>query len=283
MRSYAQNFEDVILNRIFPNERQGFYVDIGAMHPVNDSVTNWFYQNGWRGVNVEPNPIAYQEFTKLRDRDVNLQVVVSERKGQVHLKACQDPTAPEFGLSTVHEEPRDAIQSVGMGNYQSIPVSSISLNDLHTEHNVPKNYEFLKIDVEGSEYNILSVADFSQWRPKVVLVEATKPLSREENYQSWEPFLLNQNYRFFYFDGLNRFYLSDDFYEAHKHLAVPPNVFDEFELHRYLVHIEELSEIVQQNDSIVRGLKKSLDAIEMSFSYRLGRWITYPIRKILGR
>ena len=52
--SYAQNFEDVILWRAFKNLQNGFYVDVGANDPINDSVTQAFYEKGWRGINIEP-------------------------------------------------------------------------------------------------------------------------------------------------------------------------------------------------------------------------------------
>jgi len=53
--SYAQNFEDVMLARVFHGRKNGFYVDVGAADPINLSVTKWFYDLGWSGINVEPN------------------------------------------------------------------------------------------------------------------------------------------------------------------------------------------------------------------------------------
>jgi hypothetical protein len=62
-KSYSQEGEDMILNRIFEGKCQGFYVDIGAHHPRRFSNTYFFYKHGWTGINVEPNPDVVRIFT----------------------------------------------------------------------------------------------------------------------------------------------------------------------------------------------------------------------------
>ena len=74
--SYAQNLEDVILYRTLKNVECGFYIDVGAQHPVIDSVTNAFYECGWHGINVEPNPEYFQLLQKNRSKDINLNMAV---------------------------------------------------------------------------------------------------------------------------------------------------------------------------------------------------------------
>src|SRR5947208_10141555 len=76
MLSYAQNAEDVVLERVFADLEEGFYVDVGASAPVDDSVTFHFYDRGWRGVNVEPDPQDYEQLAALRPRDANLRAAV---------------------------------------------------------------------------------------------------------------------------------------------------------------------------------------------------------------
>ena len=81
MISYAQNQEDVLLSRLFPPGRPGFYIDVGANDPVVDSVTKHFYDMGWRGINVEPAAQPFERLLQLRDRDVNLNVGLSDKNG----------------------------------------------------------------------------------------------------------------------------------------------------------------------------------------------------------
>src|SRR5690349_18172580 len=79
MISYAQSFEDVLLNRAFRDRSSGFYIDIGAMDPVLTSVTKTFYDRGWHGINIEPAPTFHQKLMRDRTRDINLDVAVGER------------------------------------------------------------------------------------------------------------------------------------------------------------------------------------------------------------
>lgn len=81
MVSYTPNFEDVLLRRCFPDVKDGFYVDIGAFDPTLSSVTKWFYDNGWTGVNVEPGPI-FEEIERSRPRDINIRAAVTDRVGE---------------------------------------------------------------------------------------------------------------------------------------------------------------------------------------------------------
>ena len=85
MLSYAQNAEDVVLERAFADVEEGFYVDVGASAPVDDSVTFHFYERGWHGVNVEPDPDDYERLVARASRDVNLRAAVGSRQGAARL------------------------------------------------------------------------------------------------------------------------------------------------------------------------------------------------------
>src|SRR6267142_4363248 len=80
--SYAQNFEDVMLNRVFCGRNKGFYVDVGAADPITLSVTKWFYDLGWSGINIEPHPEFYQRLVAMRPKDVNLNCGAGARRGE---------------------------------------------------------------------------------------------------------------------------------------------------------------------------------------------------------
>src|SRR5580692_1079228 len=83
MTSYAANFEDVLLHRAFRGQRSGFYIDVGAYEPVDDSITNHFYENGWSGINIEPNPAPFGRLRAARGRDKNLNIGLSNREGRL--------------------------------------------------------------------------------------------------------------------------------------------------------------------------------------------------------
>ena len=72
MKSFAQNFEDVILWRAFRNVDNGFYIDLGAGDPISDSVSHWFYRAGWTGIDVEPNSVYFEKLAASRSRNLVL-------------------------------------------------------------------------------------------------------------------------------------------------------------------------------------------------------------------
>ena len=93
--SYAQNFEDVMLWRALKHIEKGFYVDVGAQHPVIDSVSKAFYERGWRGIHIEPVPQYAELLRKDRPDETVLQVALGDAEGTLELNVI-----PETGLST---------------------------------------------------------------------------------------------------------------------------------------------------------------------------------------
>src|SRR5690606_19442183 len=90
MISFAQNYEDVILERIFRDKERGFYVDVGACHPVYESVTHHFHLRGWRGVKIEPQPQLFQELRNERPQDINLNLCAGSNPGRARLYLTRD-------------------------------------------------------------------------------------------------------------------------------------------------------------------------------------------------
>jgi hypothetical protein len=94
---------------------------------------------------------------------------------------------------------------------------------------------FLKVDVEGFEADVLRGMDFSICRPWIVVVEAIMPNSRDSNHAAWEALVTDHQYRFVWFDGLNRYYVAEEHAELAQHLQLQPNVFDDYLTH----HLEK--------------------------------------------
>src|SRR3546814_6048313 len=79
--SYSQNQEDIILWRALCHVTEGFYIDVGANDPIDDSVTKLFYDRGWNGINIEPDPVYFAKLTEERPRDHNLSCAAGELDG----------------------------------------------------------------------------------------------------------------------------------------------------------------------------------------------------------
>lgn len=235
MVSYAQNAEDVVLARAFTGFHDGYYVDVGAGHPVLDSTTKHFYDLGWHGINVEPLVEEIELFTKHRPRDVNLEIALSDRPGTTLFFAGP----PEnLGSSTLDEALVASYRQRGEV-FEERTVVLATLQSVLEEH-AERPIDLLKIDVEGHEELVLRGIDLSAWRPRVVMVEATHPNSQVASHEAWEPLLVSHGYEVTLFDGLNRFYVRDEDRETlAPALSVPANVFDDYVPFRFWSEIEE--------------------------------------------
>jgi FkbM family methyltransferase len=219
--SYAQNFEDVMLWRCFGDRNQGFYIDIGAEDPVMDSVTKAFYDSGWTGLNIEPSEFAFMRLKDQRPADINLQIVVAEEENFVDFWTVED-TGLSTGIESYAEKHRAAGKIISKSKQKTESLRNIC------HQFVSQKIDFMKIDVEGFERQVLLGADFVNYRPSLILVESTEPNSRFETHENWENILIQNDYFFCYADGLNRFYLSQEESDLKKHFKYPPNIFDDF-------------------------------------------------------
>jgi len=204
MLSYAQNMEDVVLARIFEGQPEGFYIDVGGGHAVADNVTFHFYLQGWRGIVVEPQESLRALYRRVRPRDVLIGALAGREEGVLELFEA----AGLHGLSTASPVHAAAAERAGVGGRRvQKPVTTLA--KLCADH-APAKIDVLKIDVEGHEAEVLAGADFSRYRPRVVLVEAIEPLTMADAAQRFEPLLLEQGYCFAFFDNLNRWYVAQE-------------------------------------------------------------------------
>jgi FkbM family methyltransferase len=217
MISYAQNAEDVLLNRLFPPGHRGFYIDVGAAHPTSHSVTRHFYDQGWRGINIEPEPDFFAQIVRERSGDRNLNVAVSNAPGRQVLHISNSSR----GESTLSPEQAERLRDRGHP-IVSHEVEVVTLNEI-LERELPEATEidFLKIDVEAQELAVLQGCDFSRWRPKVLVIEADKD-------RSWEPLVLEAGYLFAIDDGINRFYVRHEDSALLPKLQKPANWCDSY-------------------------------------------------------
>ncbi len=223
--SYAQNFEDVMLWRALGDRPEGFWIDVGAADPDFFSVTRAFSERGWRGINIEPTEAPFARLQAARPNEVNLNVALGAKPGRLTFYQCEDATLSSLD-ATVAARNRANGRAV---RERMIEVTTLA--EVCRQH-APSDIHFLKIDVEGAEAQVLAGANFEEFRPWIVVVEATLPMSQIDASTAWEPALLAARYRLAWFDGLNRFYLADERWDALSgHFHTPPNVFDGFILH----------------------------------------------------
>lgn len=253
--SYAQNHEDILLNRVFAGRDDGFYIDVGACHPVFHSVTKFFYERGWRGVNVEPIPRIFDVLAADRPRDVNLPIGLSNREGTLLFHEVP----AELGSSTFSSQQAADLRHRGLDLVgHQIPVTTLARV---CEEYAPETIDFLKIDVESHEREVLEGADWSRFRPRVVLIEATRPSTPIPCHDEWESLLLSADYLFAFFDGLNRYYVRAEDRELLPLLTVPPNIFDNFESYEHHDQVLHLQNQVEHRRQELEQHQRELERV----------------------
>ena len=167
---YSQEGEDLILNRIFNDKNNGFYVDVGAHHPVRFSNTFFFYKKGWNGINIDAMPGSMKYFNKYRPRDINIEMGVGIEKNKSIFYQFNDPALNTF----------DSKEALLKQNYsykleKKVYLYQDRLENILDQH-LPKNQiiDFLTIDVEGKDKEVLLSNNWNKYRPNYVLVETLR-------------------------------------------------------------------------------------------------------------
>lgn len=237
--SYAQNFEDLMLFRALKGIEHGFYIDIGAGHPTENSVTHAFYRMGWKGINVEPVDSFYNELCNARPNDINIKKAISSYIGTIELNLSTDS-----GLSTINNDFADLHRKSGF-HFERVTVPCTTLDDICAEFGV-QTVHFLKIDVEGSEEHVIEGFSFDRVRPWILVIESTIPSTAIGNSDRWEKKVIDKDYRFAYFDGLNKFYIAREQLELEKFFKTPPNIFDGAITHAFFESQQNLHAIQEE-------------------------------------
>lgn len=173
--SFSQWGEDMILEQLFLNPKQstrrtrpGWYVDLGCYHPIQYSNTLMLNLRGWSGINVDADADAIALFNKMRPRDINIHSGISQ--------ATEDATFYKFevnAVSTISPAQAELWQSEkGWRLQEKQQVSTLTVNDLLERH-LPKgrHIDFLNIDLEGVDRDVIATLDLEKYAPTVIAIE----------------------------------------------------------------------------------------------------------------
>ena len=208
LKSYSQEGEDMILTRLFGDKSKGIYVDVGAHHPRRFSNTFIFYRKGWNGINIDAMPGSMKIFNRERPRDVNLEVAISNQ--------MESLTYFQFNESALNGFCEEL--SMSRDGYKSYKVIAKTTIEAYPLSDILERYldkkcliDFLSVDVEGLDLQVLQSNNWLKFRPKVVLVEilntSIHSIQNEPVYQ----FLTNKNY-YLYSKSVNTcLFVSKDF------------------------------------------------------------------------
>ncbi len=165
---YSQEGEDIILSEFFPNKTDGFYVDVGAHHPMRFSNTHMFYKKGWRGINIDAMPGSMKAFERKRPRDINLEIGVSGKEGEMTFYMFDDPALNGFSMEISKDRDKNSnFEIIEERKIKTYPLSKILDKYLPKDQKI----DFMSIDVEGLDMIVLESNDWKRYSPRYLLVE----------------------------------------------------------------------------------------------------------------
>ena len=160
---------DLIITKLLNSKNKGIYIDVGCHHPFLNNHSYLLYKSGWEGINIDIDYNSIDMFNFFRKSDVNIQTAVTDHKGKVdlffyHNRAAKNTISKEFGSDAKVQK----------------KINSDTLNNI-IENSKFKNskIDFVSIDVEGNEINVLNGFNLKKYKPKLILLEFILPNKKE--------------------------------------------------------------------------------------------------------
>tara|TARA_B100001027_G_C16258317_1_gene328097 strand:- start:539 stop:1237 length:699 start_codon:yes stop_codon:yes gene_type:complete len=148
--------EDIFVRRFFKKTSKGFYVDVGAYHPIKGSLTYDLYKNNWTGMNIDLSKISIDLFKISRPKDINLRNAITDFDGKTF-----------FYESSPINQQNSLIENY---NAEKIEIDCYKLNSILENHKIQK-VDYLNIDAEGNDFKVISTFDFKKYKPSLVSIE----------------------------------------------------------------------------------------------------------------
>ena len=193
---YGEFAEDVFIDRIFRKVKKGIYVDVGCYHPFKGSLTFRLFNRGWNGINIDISKTSIDLFKISRNKDKNLNLAITDYDGDVFY----------YENSPINQQ-NSIIKS--NDKQSKIKIKCNKLTTVLIENNI-KNFDYLNIDVEGAELNVIRGLNFDKFFPKLISIENNDLLIKD--YMESEVFkiLSNNNYVFINKIGVTNFFIKKD-------------------------------------------------------------------------
>ncbi len=192
-KSYSQEGEDMILRRVFEKAGKGFYVDVGAHHPKRFSNTYYFYKHGWQGLNIDARPGSMDDFKRLRHRDINIEAAIAGERKELTYYMFDEPALNTFD--------KDLAEARNGGGYRIINTKRMQTRRLDEVLALylpaAQVIDFMSIDVEGLDLEVLQSNDWDLFRPRFILVENSKTDLQELHLDEIYRFLADKHYAVF--------------------------------------------------------------------------------------
>ena len=198
--SYSQNQEDLFIDDYFKNCKNGFYVDIGCYHPIRYNNTALLFNRGWKGVNIDMNQTSIDLFNIIRKKDINICAAISNANKEV-TQFTDHPFSP---VNTIDKNFSKAIsKKLSTKNFLEKKIFTYTFDYIIKKNKTKINtIDFLNIDVESHDFEVLQSIDLFNFKPKIICIEIENPLDNS-NYKKIKNYLQRYNYYLIKKIGLN--------------------------------------------------------------------------------
>lgn len=191
-RIYSQEGEDIVIDRYFQHKTKGFYVEVGAHHPFRFSNTYRFYRRGWRGVCIEPLLSCKKLFAKYRPNDIFINKGVGSSKNKLDYYMFNESALNTF----------DPIIVEKLKNHKKYKVISIQKVELEPLESILSNIgidniDFISIDVEGLDFEVIKSLDWYKYRPTLIIMESLGRKGLDFLHDPAYIYLVDQGYYFY--------------------------------------------------------------------------------------
>ena len=187
-KSYSSNSVDLIINELFKNKQKGIYIDVGCNHPFIGNNTYKLFKKGWSGINIDLDYTFIDSFNFYRPDDYNLQIGVSDKNGEQEMYYHHERSA----INTL--DVKRSSKSILKKNIKTLTLNNIIENSKFKNRQI----DYVSIDVEGYELNVLKGFDLNKYKPKALSIEYidTKMIKEEYYHQNINNILNSDLYKY---------------------------------------------------------------------------------------
>ena len=196
-KHYGEFAEDVFINRILKDIKRGSYVDVGCYHPYKGSLTALLYNKNWNGINIDISKTSIDLFNLIRKRDINIHTAVSNFDGKTL-----------YYENNLINQQNSLIKS--NSNQKKIEVNCYTLNSIFEKFKISK-FDYLNIDVEGNELNVINGIDLNKYKPTLITIENNDLIIEDYMESEIYKILIKNNYILINKIGVTNFFMYKKF------------------------------------------------------------------------
>lgn len=188
---YSQWGEDQYITQFFKEKEKGIYLDIGCFNPFMYSNTCLLHRRGWKGINIDINPTSIDLFNIARPNDFNICTALNDEKKTFEVYQ-DDPFSP---INTLDKKFYESLEKSFFKNKKIFNIKSKTIDEIIDLSGIKENIDFINIDVEGSDYQVLKQIKIDKLKPKLISIETHNVGGSEsENSRYITSFLKENNF-----------------------------------------------------------------------------------------